>query len=92
MDSAGIEIPKAASRFDRRLTAVALAATAAACVAGGYALGTSSDGGSPTETSIAHATPSPWEAAVRESVVLKRHATAAERAAAIGIRMKRVER
>ena len=92
MDTVGIEIPEAPRRFDRRLIAVALAATAAACLAGGYALGTSSDGGSATQTIIARGTPATWEDAVRESVTLKRHATEAERAAAIDIRMARVER
>ena len=92
MDTVGMDIPATPRRFDRRLTAVALAATAAACLAGGYLIGTSSDGGSATQTIIARGTPATWEDAVRESVVLKRHAAEAERATAIDIRMARVER
>ena len=92
MDTVGIEIPEAPRRFDRRLAALALTVTAAACLAGGYALGTSSDGGPATQTIIARGTPATWEDAVRESVALKRHAAEAQRAAAIDVRMARVER
>jgi hypothetical protein len=92
MDTIGIEIPEAPKRFDRRRAAGALAATAAACLAGGYVLGTSSDGGSGTQTIIARGTPATWEDAVRESLALKRHAAEAPRGTAIDIRMARVER
>ena len=72
MDTVGIEIPEAPRRFDRRLLAGALAATAAACLAGGYALGTSSDGGSATQTIIARGPPATWGVFITRVVKLRR--------------------
>ena len=92
MDTVGIEVPEAPRRFERRLIAASLAATAVACLTGGYLIGSTSDGGSETQTIVASGTPATWEDAVRESVALKRHAADAGRAAAIDVRMARVER
>jgi hypothetical protein len=92
MDTVGIEVPQVRRRFDRRLTAGAAAAVAVACVAGGYALGTSSDTASPTLTVIARGMPATWQDAVDEANAVKQHAAAAARAEPLDIRKARVER
>jgi hypothetical protein len=96
METAGIEIPEPRKGVDRRIVAAAIAATAIAGVAGGYAFGTSSDAAPAGPTIVARAAPATWDDALRESSVVKQHTRAAARAAAIAatidIRMARVEK
>ena len=91
MDTVGIEVPKVARRFDRRLAAVAAVVTAAACLVGGYALGSSSDAASSAPI-IARGTPATWGDALRESVAVKRHAADAAAAEPLDFRRARLER
>ena len=92
MDTVGIEVPPVRRRLDRRSTAVAVAATAVACLAGGYALGTSSDAASPTPTVMARGMPATWQDAVEEANAVKQHAAETARAKPLDIREARVER
>jgi hypothetical protein len=96
METAGIEIPATRSGIDRRIVAAAIAATALAGLAGGYAFGTASDAAPAGVTIVGHAAPATWDDAFRESAVVKQHAREAARAAALAaqldIRMARVEK
>jgi hypothetical protein len=90
MDTAGLEVPNAAKRVDRRLAVAMVATGALLALGGGYAIGTLSDAPAQPATVIARGTPATWQDAVDEANAIKRHAaTSSEQK--LDVRMARVE-